>query len=245
MIKYHKSEDTISLTIDQLREKLISLYKNNSNFEALCYILLKNNNKLIMENVINGKITLEECIKSNEYYITYIDIYLLSKEYDLPIILICNTIIDLTITTEKFILFNKSRNNKYFFIKNRSLYDRSILYKYKLLIHASSVEFNIDTDLRDTDEYELYSKIKNSIANFENEDVLGNYINNYKLPTKPKKQTQKQTQTQKQKQVKQEVMQKQPNQPNQPNQTKKRTRCPNGTHKNKDTGECEKYSNAL
>ena len=114
-----------------------------------------------MEKVISESITLEECIRSNEYYVTYIDIYLLAKEYDLPIILLCNTIIDLTITTEKFILFNLSRNNKYFFIKNRIIYDLKILHNYKLIINASSVEFNIDEDLQDTSEYALFSKIKN------------------------------------------------------------------------------------
>ena len=151
---------------------------------------------MIMEKVINKTITFEECVLSNEYYVTYIDIYLLSKEYDLPIILLCNTIIDLTITTEKYIIFNLNRkNNSYFFIKNRSLYDRKKLHNYKLIINASSVNFNIDEDLLDTPEYKLYSKIKNSIDNFQ--DVLGDYINNYssnekklitKLKTKLKKQ---------------------------------------------------------
>ena len=182
MIKYHNKEH-INLTIEELRTKLISLYKNNNNFESLCIILLKNNKKEIMKQVINKTITFEECLLSKEYYVTYIDIYLLSKEYDLPIILLCNTIIDLTITKEKFIIFNLNRlNNNYFFIKNRSLYDRKKLHNYKLIINASSVDFNIDEDLLDTSEYKLYSEIKNSIANYR--DILGDYINNYSLNEK-------------------------------------------------------------
>jgi hypothetical protein len=181
IIKYHNKEH-INLTIEELRTKLISLYKNNSNFDSLCIILLKNNKKMIMEKVINKTMTFEECVLSNEYYVTYIDIYLLAKEYDLPIILLCNTIIDLTITKEKYIIFNQSRNSNYFFIKNRSLYDRKKIHNYKLIINASAVDFNIDEDLLDTPEYKLYSEIKNSITNYQ--DVLGDYINNYSVNEK-------------------------------------------------------------
>ena len=181
IIKYHNKEH-INLTIEELRTKLISLYKNNSNFDSLCIILLKNNKKMIMEKVINKTMTFEECVLSNEYYVTYIDIYLLAKEYDLPIILLCNTIIDLTITKEKYIIFNLSRNSNYFFIKNRSLYDRKKIHNYKLIINASAVDFNIDEDLLDTPEYKLYSDIKNSITNYQ--DVLGDYINNYSVNEK-------------------------------------------------------------
>jgi flagellar biosynthesis GTPase FlhF len=254
-----------------------------------------------MEQVINKtknfeeKIrAFEECVLSNEYYVTYIDIYLLSKYYDLPIILLCNTIIDLTITKEKYIVFNLSRNNKYFFIKNRSVYDRNKFHNYKLIINASSVDFNIDKDLLDTSDYKLASKIKDSVNNYE--DILGNYINDYsvnkkkliaKLNAKQKKQNKlekeeqkkleeeqvKQAQQQKkleeeqkkleerqeevkqeqekleerqeeveQEEVKQEQEQEQELKKNKQtkNSKPKRTRCPNGTRKNKETGLCEK-----
>jgi Mg-chelatase subunit ChlI len=137
---------------------------------------------MILEKVINKTITIEECILSNEYYITYIDIYLLSREYDLPIILLCNTIIDRTITNENYIIFNKNRlNNNYFFLKNRSLYDRKKIHNYKLIINASSVVFNIDTDLQYTPD-ELQIKLQNTIENFK--DVLGEYIDNYSITDK-------------------------------------------------------------
>ena len=266
IIKYHNKE-FINLTIDLLKQKLISLYKNNNNFNSLCEILLKNNKKVIMEEVVNEKITtkkltmFEERVLSSEYYVTYIDIYLLSKEYDLPIILLCNTIIDLTITKEKFIIFNLSRTNNYFFIKNRSLYDRKKLHNYKLLINSSSVDFNVEKDLQDSNEYKLSSKIKYTINNYE--DVLGNYINNYGLNDKKQiaelkkleKQKQvKQKKLEKQEQVKQKKLEKQEKVKKQaleePQEVKqkvkkqtekiKQKRCPNGTRKNKETGNCEK-----
>jgi len=184
IIKYHNKE-YINLTIQELRKKLISLYKNNSNFDSLCHILLKNNKKIIIEKVINEEITIEECILSSEYYVTYIDIYLISKEYDLPIILLCNTIIDRTITEEHYIIFNINRlSNNYFFIKNRTLYDRKKVHNYKLIINASDVIFNIDDDLQDSSE-DLQNKLQNDIANFK--DVLGNYIDNYVINDKKQK----------------------------------------------------------
>jgi hypothetical protein len=280
IIKYHNKE-FINLTIDLLKQKLISLYKNNNNFNSLCEILLKNNKKVIMEEVVNEKITtkkltmFEERVLSSEYYVTYIDIYLLSKEYDLPIILLCNTIIDLTITKEKFIIFNLSRTNNYFFIKNRSLYDRKKLHNYKLLINSSSVDFNVEKDLQDSNEYKLSSKIKYTINNYE--DILGNYINNYGLNDKKqiaelkkleKQEQVKQKKLEKQEQVKQKKLEKQeqvkqqaleepqevkPQEVKQkvkPQEVKqkvkkqtekiKHKRCPNGTRKNKETGNCEK-----
>jgi hypothetical protein len=277
IIKYHNKEQ-INLTIEQLKNKLIDLYKNNSNFDSLCIILLENNKKKIMEQVINKtknseeKIrAFEECVLSSEYYVTYIDIYLLSKYYDLPIILLCNTIIDLTITKEKYIVFNISRNNKYFFIKNRSVYDRNKFHNYKLIINASSVDFNIDEDLLDMPDYKLASKIKDSVNNYE--DILGKYINDYsvnkkkliaKLNAKQKKQNKLEKEEQKklEEEQKEQVKQEEPQEPQEPQeeqqeeeqqeeeqlkknkQTKnskpKRTRCPNGTRKNKETGLCEK-----
>ena len=253
IIKYHNTQQHIDLTIEDLKKKLIGLYRNNSNFDSLCYILLKNNKKTIIEKVIAKEITIEECILSNEYYVTYIDIYLLSKEYDLPIILLCNTIIDRTITNENFIVFNVNRlDNNYFFIKNRTLYDRKKIHNYKLIINASSVVFNIDDDLQYSSG-DLQGKLQDEINNFK--DVLGSYIDNYglgdkKQPTKfqEEKVEEEKVEEEKEKVEKEKVEEKVAQEQEksaiasaeQTTQTKKSKRCPNGTRKNKKTGLCEK-----
>jgi hypothetical protein len=226
---------------------------------------LKNNKKTIIEKVIAKEITIEECILSNEYYVTYIDIYLLSKEYDLPIILLCNTIIDRTITNENFIVFNVNRlDNNYFFIKNRTLYDRKKIHNYKLIINASSVVFNIDDDLQYSSG-DLQGKLQHEINNFK--DVLGSYIDNYglgdkKQPTKfqeekveqekekveqekEKVEEEKAEEEQEKEKVEEEKAEEEKEKSaiasaEQTTQTKKSKRCPNGTRKNKKTGLCEK-----
>ena len=93
-----------------------------------------------MENVINRTTKFEDLLYSDEYYITYIDIYLLAKEYNLPIILICNTTIDLSITEENYIICNLNRiNNNYYFIKIPSKYSRKKIHNYKLIYNKKSL----------------------------------------------------------------------------------------------------------
>ena len=275
IIKYHNNiyhnNKYINLTIEQLKEKLISLYINNSNFDSLCAILLKNNKKAIIEKVIEKKTpeekkeTMKNCILSNKYYVTYIDIYLLSKEYELPIILLCNVTVFKPITNEKFIIFHLSKNNEYFFLKNPVHLSDDIkkLPNYQLIINASSVVFNIDEDLQYYAEDDLRSKLQNEIANANFKDVLGDYINNYGLNTKEqiakdkkaKKQEEKKAKKQEEqkkkdekqqekKAKKQEDIKKKTEKQEKKNTTKTKTktrskRCPNGTHKNKKTGLCE------
>jgi regulator of protease activity HflC (stomatin/prohibitin superfamily) len=72
-------------------------------------------------------------------------------------------------------------DNNYFFIKNRTLYDRKKIHNYKLIINASSVVFNIDDDLQYSSG-DLQGKLQHEINNFK--DVLGSYIDNYGLGDK-------------------------------------------------------------
>jgi hypothetical protein len=250
-----------------LKEKLISLYITNSNFDSLCAILLKNNKKAIIEKVIEKKTpeekkeTMKNCILSNKYYVTYIDIYLLSREYELPIILLCNAPAFKPITNENFIIFHLSRNNEYFFLKNpvRLADDIKKLPNYQLIINASSVVFNIDKDLQYDAKVDLQSKLQNEIANANFKDVLGDYINNYGLNTKEqiakdkkaKKQEEKKAKKQEEKKKKDEkqeekkakkqedIKKKTEKQEYKKTRKTKSKRCPNGTHKNEKTGLCE------
>ena len=57
------------------------------------------------------------------------------------------------------------KNNSYFFIKNRSLYDRKKLHNYKLIINASSVNFNIDEELEEYYQTLAFSIIINKDSN--------------------------------------------------------------------------------
>ena len=75
LIKYHTKND--SLTILDIKQNLVEIYASHTNKLALYYILLKNNKKTIMQDVIGEKKRMEDLIMSDEYYTTFIDIYLL------------------------------------------------------------------------------------------------------------------------------------------------------------------------
>ena len=168
------------MNINSIKKKLFELYNNDKNLEALCYILLKNNKKTLLEKVINKEMSLEDLINSDEYYITYIDIYMLAKEYDLPIIFLCNSAIDLTITDENFIICNINKlNQEYYIIKIPSKYSRKKEHNYKLFFNKTSIKFNIDNDLMNSSNYKLYSKLKKQLKLFIN--PLEYYITNYDL----------------------------------------------------------------
>ena len=181
LIKYHTKND--NLVILDLKNKLIQLYSNHPNIESLYYILLKNNKKSSMQKVIDGVIKMDALLTSDEYYITFIDIYLLSKEYDLPIIFLCNTAIDIAITNSteiKYIICNINKiNDDYYFLKVPSVYSRDKKHNYKLMFTSQSFIFNINTDLQDSQSYKLYSNLKKHLQFYT--DVLDDYINNYNI----------------------------------------------------------------
>ena len=180
IIKHNNSTQNSNLTINDIKKKLFELYTKDVNFEILCYILLKNNKKAILEKVIAKEVSFEDLLYSDLYYITYIDIYMLAKEYNLPIILLCNSAIDLTITDENYIICNINKlNQEYYFFKVPSKYSRKKEHNYKLLFNKQSIRINIENDLLDTPSYKLYSKLKKELKLFIN--PLENYITNFDL----------------------------------------------------------------
>jgi hypothetical protein len=136
-----------------------------------------------MQKVIDGQIKMEDYITSDEYYVTFIDIYLLSKEYDIPIIFLCNTAIDISITNSieiKYIICNINKiNDNYYFLKVPSVYSRDKKHNYKLMFNNQSFIFNINTDLQDSQSYKLYSNLKKHLQFYT--DVLADFINNYNI----------------------------------------------------------------
>ena len=178
IIKHSQQNNT--LTIIDIKKKLVSLYNNDVNNEILYYILLKNNKKAIIDKVIRKEISLEILIYSDAYYITYIDIYMLAKEYNLPIIFLCNSSIDLSITDNNYIICNINKlNQDYYFIKVPSKYSRKKEHNYKLLFTKHSIQINIETDLLDSTNHKLFSDLKRELKLFIN--PLENYITNYDL----------------------------------------------------------------
>ena len=183
------------LDILELKNLLIDEYFNNEYTEALVLNYLQINKKLteksssignIIKNKLKSspflkntefKILLTKLINSPDFYITYMDIYLIAKKFNLPIILICNSIINLSITEKTFIILNKNtQNNNYYFIKVPSTYHRGIK-NYKLLYLHNSSKINITEHLIDSDKIQLKTEILLELENYN--DLILNAIINY------------------------------------------------------------------
>ena len=110
---------------------------------------------------------ISEFLNDEDYFLSYLDIYIISKKFDLPIILLCNSVINNVISKEKYIMLNKNpENNLYYFIKIPSQYLRGQK-NYKLLHFENSIMIDIDKDLNNSAEYEFENKILERVKNFE------------------------------------------------------------------------------
>tara|TARA_B100000900_G_C20570414_1_gene713009 strand:- start:625 stop:1965 length:1341 start_codon:yes stop_codon:yes gene_type:complete len=195
---YYSNSSELNLSeidILHLKNLLIEEYFNNEYTEAFVLNNLQINKKLVensssIGNIIKTKLKtspflktqefkllLSQLINSPDFYVTYMDIYLIAKRFNLPIILMCNTIINLSITEKTFIILNKNtQNNNYYFIKVPSNYHRGIK-NYKLLYFHTSSTINIKNDLVNSDKIQFETEILLELDNYK--DLILNSIINF------------------------------------------------------------------
>ena len=155
----------------QINKKLV---ENSSSIGSVIKTKLKTSPFLKTQEF---KLLLSELINSPDFFITYMDIYLIAKKFTLPIILMCNSIINLSITEKTFIILNKNtQNNNYYFIKVPSSYHRGVK-NYKLLYFRNSSTINIRDDLVDTDKIQLKTEILLELEKYK--DLILNAIINF------------------------------------------------------------------
>tara|TARA_B110000977_G_C11024791_1_gene472740 strand:- start:1051 stop:1614 length:564 start_codon:yes stop_codon:yes gene_type:complete len=134
--------------------------------------------KELISNVIN----------SSDFLVGYLDIYLIAKKFDLPIIVICNSIINLSIDDNTFIILNKNtqKNNNYYFIKIPSQYNRN-LKNYKLLYfvpdnlntNTNTITIDIAENLIDNDKLSFKQDILLGVENYQ--DRILEYFIKYNI----------------------------------------------------------------
>jgi len=195
----------VNMNINELKNVLIEEYFNNEYTEALLHTMLEINKKLYKEDSA-GSILLEklkispflkieefkkllsDLINSPVFFVTYIDIYLMAKKYNLPIILMCNTVINLSINDKTFIILNKNtQNNNYYSIKIPSKYIKTQK-NYKLLHFSNSTTIDITKNTIDNDKIQLNTEILLQLEDYT--DLILNLIiesNKKKVVPKDKK----------------------------------------------------------
>ena len=167
----HEYTEALILTNLQINKKLV---ENSSSIGSVIKTKLNTSPFLKTQEF---KLLLSELINSPDFFITYMDIYLIAKKFNLPIILICNSIINLSITEKTFIILNKNtQNNNYYFIKVPSSYHRGVK-NYKLLYFRNSSTINIRDDLVDTDKIQLKTEILLELEKYK--DLILNAIINF------------------------------------------------------------------
>jgi hypothetical protein len=110
------------LTKNDLKEILVEeylLYYTDYKFEIIEYLKLQGKNK-ISKQLINKTTTLANLIMSEDYYATNLDLWLLAKHYDLPVIFFSGT--ELVENKEKFLVAHTSAKGSfkdhYYFIRS-------------------------------------------------------------------------------------------------------------------------------
>jgi len=101
-------------------------------------------------------------INDDAYVFNYVDIYLLAMKYELPIILVSNSVINAKINLEPYVILNKNENNdNYYFIKLPSS-DHRGLKNYKLLVTSqnNTTTLNVADQIQDVaDKFRIHTSI--------------------------------------------------------------------------------------
>ena len=112
----------LDITINDIKLKLIELYNQYSvNYKSKIHdILRKQNGKSSMiKKVMLNKLSLEDLIMSEEYYLTTFDILVLAYEYKLPIMLFSQSPLDnFNMKEDWIILGGNPMKDRFFFIRS-------------------------------------------------------------------------------------------------------------------------------
>ena len=165
---------------DYIEKQLIDLNYSSKDFRAYDRELC-----LVKEDVINFikskkynkndlKKMIPDIINNDTYMLTFLDVYILSKKLNIPIIFICNGDINFNSINRKYVLANVNKvDDLYYFIKVPSIFTKGEK-SYKLLHYTNKVKLNINNDINDNNELRLKTSLKNEILNFQ--DIINNII---------------------------------------------------------------------
>tara|TARA_Y100000741_G_scaffold364860_1_gene357417 strand:+ start:7 stop:4815 length:4809 start_codon:yes stop_codon:yes gene_type:complete len=161
------------VTINEIKLKLIEEYTKyfkNDNINIMLILIEQGKNNLI-KMASRNEINLQDLITSSNYYLTNLDLWVLAKAYNLPIIILAGT--KLTENNRSLIVLNDVDINSYYFIRQPGI-KRNVIPEYSIIFQEDKAMININ----------LMKKIRN-IVNIEKELMtqsdltVQNYINNF------------------------------------------------------------------
>ena len=156
--------DTTILRINQLKEILIEEYNNYDKEIYKIGHILQSQGKIELANkLLLGQIRLDIAIMSENYYITNLDLILLARHFNLPIVLLSSKI--LKENNKSFAVINKSSTNEYYFIlTSPAKADSSSPYKLfsnnrSIKINLNQINLPLQTDIKIANEFNLIDYI--------------------------------------------------------------------------------------
>ena len=186
-----KHKINMNTKISDIINKLIEFYSTNEYSVAFLHSIyhytknddIKSNIEFLTDIVYKNKTDknsrnfyVNEIINHSSYYFTYIDLYILSKIYNLPIIFISTSIININISNDNFLISNINTNlpDVFYFVKIPSIHMRDE--KNLKLIHLlNSLSININNNIRDTTTLQLKTQIRRYISE-NNYDLFNEFI---------------------------------------------------------------------
>ena len=157
-------------SINHLKEILLSQYELYKLETYRIGNIWKLQGKITLgEKLLLGEINLENAIMNETYYITNLDILLLSEYYNLPIILL--SITKLRENNKTFLVTNKSNSENYYFIlvspvKNEIIQEyRLFIYNKEPQINLQNVNLPMKTDIKISSKFDFksYMRIQTTI----------------------------------------------------------------------------------
>jgi hypothetical protein len=179
----------IQLNIIDLKQVLISRYtqllEQYGEIRILRDILKDQGKEKIIRQVLEGKVTMEQAILSEEYYITNFDIHLLSEHYSVPILLTSGTTLyelkkwtDGPKETKKLWVMDSAKKSSYFYIVKQPGIKRNEVPAYSILCDKENIR---------TQKMDLSGSMKLKILLYSKRYSFDEYIQLYKRVIQRKK----------------------------------------------------------
>lgn len=129
----------------KLKEDLIEEYEKYKDYLFELMDILIKQGKQFASQVLVGQLNIQDMIMSDNYYATNLDIWILAKKYNIPLIFLSAT--TLMENNDFIFVANSDGSDKYYFIKSPGI-SRLKIPKYKLFVNGKAkipvTNFNID-----------------------------------------------------------------------------------------------------
>jgi len=130
-------------------------------------ILMKQGKVDFVRKLKSGIVDMETLVKSEEYYLTNLDIWVLAAKMNLPIVLYCEKPFKTMLTDIKWLVLGGSQDDAYYFVRSPIVIERNIVPIYQMvkpslkISEVRGLTTMVDSGLRGEEEY------KKSLISFD------------------------------------------------------------------------------